>query len=306
VIAVAATIAVSVGIGIGLERRLGPGVNRTARALLTAMLFTVLPFVTFFNIVRLPLTPDVGGGILLGYAALALTALVAWVTARHGLRLGPPHTGAVVNAAILANTGYLGLPLTVALLGGDRLGEAVAYDSLVGGPVLLVAGFAVGAGFGERAGDRRRDRVRAFVARNPPLIAAFAALLAPDAAAPDALVDASRTLVLAMLPVGFLAVGAILAAEADVERLAWPPPITPAVGVSVAARLLLAPGLLLALSAPFIRLPAPYLLLAAMPSGINSVTVAHVYGLDLATTAAAVAWSTAIVMAAGLLAMAVV
>jgi len=305
VIAVAATIAVSVGVGVGLERRLGPRVNRTARMLLTTMLFTVLPFVTFFNIVRLRLTADVGGGIVIAYAALALTALAAWVVARRGLRLGRARTGAVVNAAILANTGYLGLPLTVALLGGDRLGEAVAYDSLVGGPVLLVAGFAVGAGFGERAGARRRDRLRAFLSRNPPLIAAIAALLAPDAAAPDALVHASRTLVLAMLPIGFLAVGAILSAEAEADKLGWPPPITPVVGFAIAARLLLAPALLVALSAPLIHLPAPYLLLAAMPCGINSVTVAHVYGLDLGTSAAAVAWSTAIVVAAGLLAVAV-
>ena len=304
-IAVAATIAVSVGLGVGLERRLGPRVDRTARALLTTMLFTVLPFVTFFNIVRLQLTADVGGGILLAYAALALTALTAWTVARRVMRLGRTSTGAVINAAILANTGYLGLPLTVALLGGAHLAEAVAYDSLVGGPVLLIAGFAVGAGFGERVGERRRDRIRAFVARNPPLIAAIAALLSPDAAAPDALVHASRALVLAMLPIGFLAVGAILSAEADTHKLSWPPPITPPVSFSVAARLLLAPALLVALSAPLIHLPAPYLLLAAMPCGINSVTVAHVYGLDLGISAAAVAWSTAIVVAAGLVAVAV-
>jgi predicted permease len=71
------------------------------------------------------------------------------------------------------------------------------------------------------------------------------------------------------------------------------------------ARLLLAPALLVALSAPFIDLPPPYLLLAAMPCGINSVTVAHVYGLDLRISAAAVAWSTAIVVAAGLAAVAI-
>ncbi|MFL5819969.1 MAG: transporter [Solirubrobacteraceae bacterium] len=302
-IAVAAAIAISVGVGVGLERRLGPRADRAARALLTTMLFTVLPFVTFFNIVRLHVTAAVGGGIAFAYAALALTALVAWAVARHGLGLRRPGAGAMVNAAILANTGYLGLPLTVALLGGDRLGEAVAYDSLVGGPVLLVAGFAVGAGLGARAGERRRDRVRAFLSRNPPLIAAVAALLAPDAAAPDALVEASRTLVLAVLPAGFVAVGAILSSEAG--ALAWPPPITPAVGIAVVARLLLAPALLVALSAPFIDLPPPYLLLAAMPCGINSVTVAHVYGLDLRISAAAVAWSTAIVVAAGLAAVAI-
>ena len=64
------------------------------------------------------------------------------------------------------------------------------------------------------------------------------------------------------------------------------------------------PALLLALSAPLIDLPGPYLLLAAMPCGINTLLVAHVYGLDLKITAQAITWSTAIAVAGALLSLA--
>jgi len=36
-----------------------------------------------------------------------------------------------------------------------------------------------------------------------------------------------------------------------------------------------------------------------MPTGINTLVVAHVYGLDLRIAAGAIAWSTAIVVVAG-------
>jgi predicted permease len=39
-----------------------------------------------------------------------------------------------------------------------------------------------------------------------------------------------------------------------------------------------------------------------MPSGINSLVVAHTYGLDLKLTASAIAWTTAIAVAAALVA----
>ena len=73
----------------------------------------------------------------------------------------------------------------------------------------------------------------------------------------------------------------------------------------MALRLVVAPGLLLLLALPLIDLPGPYLLLAAMPCGINTMIVAHAYGLDLRIAAGTVAWSTAIavVVAVGSLAL---
>ena len=77
-------------------------------------------------------------------------------------------------------------------------------------------------------------------------------------------------------------------------------PLRPPVSIAVVLRLVVAPGLLLLMSLPLIDLPGPYLLLAAMPSGINSLLVSHVYGLDLRLAAQAVAWSTAIAVMAAL------
>ena len=110
--------------------------------------------------------------------------------------------------------------------------------------------------------------------------------------------DASRIAIVAVLPLGFFAVGAALAEQADEGSMPVPPPLDAAVAATVGLRLAVAPGLLLLLSLPVIDLPAPYLLLAAMPCGINTMIVTHAYGLDLRISAAAVAWSTAVAVAA--------
>jgi predicted permease len=84
----------------------------------------------------------------------------------------------------------------------------------------------------------------------------------------------------------------------------FPPPFEPAIGTALALRLLAAPALMLAFSVAIVRLPDAYLLQAAMPSGINSLVVAHAYGLDLRLTSAVLAWSTGLVVAVALAASA--
>ena len=82
----------------------------------------------------------------------------------------------------------------------------------------------------------------------------------------------------------------------------FPPPLTAAVGTALALRLLVAPGVVAGLSALVIEVPDSYLSQAAMASAINALVVGHTYGLDRALIASAIAWSTAIVVAAGLVA----
>ena len=84
------------------------------------------------------------------------------------------------------------------------------------------------------------------------------------------------------------------AEESEHGTFAGIPRLDPPVALAVGARMILAPLVLLALAAPLIDLPETYLLLAAMPCGINTMVVTHAYGLDLRISAAAVAWSTAI------------
>lgn len=289
---IALTIALALAAGIGVERRFGRRAGEAARMALKVMLYVLVPPVVFFNLARLEMTADVGAGLALGWVAVGLTAVAAYAAGRF-LRCTAPERGALINASVHPNTSYLGLPMVAAVLGPDHLDEAIAFDVLVGTPTLLLLCFGVGAALGTRAGDTVADRLRAFLTRNPPLVAAVLALVAPDALAPDALVDASRILVFALLPLGFWAVGVTLA-----EDRALPPPVTRRLGAALGLRLVLAPLLLLAISAPLIDLPPAYLLVAAMPTGLNGLVVAHAYGLDLRLAAGAAAYGTAIVLVA--------
>jgi predicted permease len=292
--AIVAAIIASTGIGIWAERRYGGGASDAARRSLLFVLYFVLPPTTFFNLVHVHFDANVGVGIALAYVALAASALIAWLIATRLGDLSRPAIGSVLVCVVVANTGYLGYPLVAALLGFDKLSQAVVYDVLVSGPALLLGAFSIGAAFGERAGEGTSERLRAFFTRNPALYAAALALIAPDALAPTALVDASRIAIVAVLPLGFFAVGTTLAAEAEEGALPVPPPLDAPVALAVVMRLLVAPALLFVLAFWLIDLPGPYLLLAAMPCGINTMVVTHAYGLDLRVAAGAVAWSTAI------------
>jgi malate permease and related proteins len=300
VLLIAVAIAGATAVGVWSERRRPLAAGLAARRALTLILYVLLPPVVFFNLAASRIDLNHGIGLAVGIVAVSLASLLAWWVASRVLRLSRQRTGAVVVAVLCVNTGYLGYPLTVALLGRGQLPTAVLYDVLVSSPSLLLGAFAIGAAFGTKAGEGPRDRVRAFFTRNPPLYAAIAGLLAPRALAPHLLVELSQALVVAILPIGFFAVGATLAENAEHGVLPMPPPLSRPVAVAVVTRLAIAPALLILLAAPLIDLPAAYLLLSAMPSGINSMVVAHAYGLDMEITAEAVTWTTAIAVAAAL------
>ena len=290
--------------GVASERRWPLGAANAARKSLLVLLYVLLPPVIFFNLAAadLDLTHSVGLGLAL--IASTLAALFAYLMASRVLRLGRPQIGAVVVAVLSVNTGYLGYPLAVALLGRGQLSNAVLYDVGVTDPCLLLGAFAIGAAFGTEAGETPRQRVGAFFTRNPPLYAAIAGLLAPSALAPTALVDVSQALIVAILPIGFFAVGATLAEGAEHGELPLPPPLTRPVLLALVSRLAIVPALLMLAAAPLIDLPSAYRLMSAMPTGLNAMVVSHAYGLDNRIVAEAIVWSTAIVVVAALVSVA--
>jgi predicted permease len=294
VVAVVVAIVVSTAAGVWAERRWAERAGAASRRGLLFVLYVVLPPTTFFNLAAARIDADVGFGIVLAMVAVAGATVLAYLVGSRLLRLTRPSVGSMLCCALVGNTGYLGYAMVAVLLGFDRLSEAVVYDILVASPALLLGAFTVGAAFGTEAGEGPRERVGAFFTRNPPLYAALLALLAPDSLAPDVLVDASRIAIVAVLPLGFFAVGAALAEEAEEGAFPFPPPLDAPVASTVAIKLAVVPALLYALALPLIDLPGTYLLLAAMPCGINTMIVTHAYGLDLRLTASAVAWSTAI------------
>lgn len=292
---IAATVVLASASGVLLHRRFPDRAGGWAQGLLKVMLLVLLPPVVFFNLARLHLTADVGAGIALAWLVVLAVGGIGHLVGTRVLRLERAQTGTLMAASVHGNTGYFGLPLVAAVLGTQALDEAVAFDVLVMTPLFLVGVFGIGAAYGTEAGGTLRERVTAFLTRNPPLWAAVAGLLAPEALAPDALVEASRVLVYALLPLGFLVVGMTLAEE----RLRLPPPLSRRVAAALALRLVAAPVLLFAVAAPLIDLPTAYLVLMAMPTGLNGLMVAHAYGLDVGFSASAITWSTAIVVVAG-------
>lgn len=298
VLLITAAIVVSIAIGVAAERRRPLAAAKAARRSLMLLLYGLIPPLIFVNLAASEIDVDHGVALGVGIVAIALAGFVAWAVASRVLGLARHRTGAVVSGVLCMNTGYLGYPMTVALLGRDELSTAVLYDVTVSGPSLLLGAFAVGAAFGTKAGESPPERVRAFFTRNPPLYAAIAGVIAPEALAPGWAVDVSQLLIVAILPIGFFAVGATLAENAEHGALPMPPPPSRPVVAVLFTRLLVAPGLLILLCAPVVELPAAYLLLAAMPTGLNSMVVAHAYGLDLEITAEAVVWSTTIVVVA--------
>jgi predicted permease len=303
VLLAAALIIAGTAVGVGAERRRPTAAVALGRRLMRLILYVALPIVIFFNLAKAHLSLDNAVGIGIAWLNLALVGVIVWFVASRVLGMDRRRTGAVIVCALVANTSYLGYPLTVALLGHDHLSTGVLYDVLVGGPALMLGAFAVGAAFGEEAGEGIGARAKTFLTRNPPLYAAVLGLLAPRALAPHALVSASQALALCILPVGFFVVGATLAEGAEHGELPLPPPFTRPVALAVGARLALAPVLFMALAAPLIDLPSAYRLMSAMPTGLNAMVVSHAYGLDNRTVAESIVWSTAIVIAAALISL---
>ncbi|MCU1676062.1 MAG: transporter [Frankiales bacterium] len=258
------------------------------------LLYVLMPFITFFVIARLDLHAGVGAGLALAWVEILAVGAIAWVVATRALKLERPAAGTVVVCCMLANTGYLGIPLNAALLGRDAIAPAIAWDVAVSGPMLFTFGFGIAAACGTQAGDTFKERLRAFLTRNPPLIALVAALLVPDAWAPSVLVDIARVSAIALLPVGFFVLGAHLAREQEVGVVTFPPPLTRPVAAILGLRLVVAPALFTLLALSLHGVPDAYRLQAAMPCGINALVAAHTYGLDLRMAASAVAWATAV------------
>jgi predicted permease len=303
VLLTAVLIVAGTAVGVGAEHRYPRTAIGWARRFLRVILYVFVPIIIFFNLAKASIDLDNGVGLLLALLNLTLVGVIVWFVASRLLHLSRAKTGAVVVCALVANTAYLGYPLTVALLGHDHLSTSVLFDVLVSGPVLMLGAFGVGAAFGDKAGEGMKERAKTFLTRNPPLYAAILGFLAPQVLAPHFLVQASQDLAIAVLPIGFFAVGATLAEGAEHGELPFPPPMNRPVALALIARLALAPALLMALAAPLIDLPSAYRLMSAMPTGLNAMIVSHAYGLDNRTVAEAITWSTAIVVVAALVSL---
>jgi len=136
------------------------------------------------------------------------------------------------------------------------------------------------------------------------LFAAVLGLIVPDSLAPQVLADIAKTTFSLILPIGFFLLGVYLTGEREDGTLDFPPRLSRPIALIIVLRLIVAPALMLA-GSRLIDVPNAYLLESAMPTAIVSVIAAHLYGLNLRLAAAAIAWTTAIVVIVTLAAAAI-
>ena len=296
-IAVVAVTVAALGAGIAAERRWPQGAFTLQGRLLELLVFILLPVVVFFTVIDLEVTANVGAGLAFGWIERIVVFLLAWLIGTRVLRLERSSTGALIAAVVMANTGYLGIPVVALLLGGDQIGLAVTWDVVVTPPAMLILGFAAGAAFGTRAGDSGGERLKAFFVRNPPLYALILALILPESLNPSWGPELAEVLALAMAPIGFFALGVNLLREHDEEGIRiFPPPFTAPVATAVFLRVIFAPALVFLLAKVLIDVPDAFLVEAGMASGINALAVAHLFGLNMRIVVGAIAWSTLLVV----------
>ncbi len=293
-ILVVVTVVLATAAGVLLEHRVAWAV-RSAELSLSSMLYLFVPLISYTSFAHLHLTLAAGVGLVLAYCGLGLAALFSWWLGR---RIGASRQalGGMIVCALIVNTGYLGFPMSVALLGPGALSHAVAYDRIVSSPLVFTAGFAVGAAFGDGHRTRFRDMALSFFTRNPPLWGAVLGLLVPAAWAPPELVTVSRAVVDVTLVLGFLAVGIYLASERREDHAPLLELPNRQVLGAMAGRFLINPALLGLVALAGVGIPSAYLLQALMPSGISCLIIGHAYGLNQRMIATVIVWSTIIVL----------
>ncbi len=298
-IGIAAAIAAATAGGVFSELRWAGRADAFAAQANRALLYVLVPLLVFLNIVRFHPSGTVAAGLAFGFVALGTTLSAAYVIGTRVLHLPRPAVGALMLAAGFGNTAYLGLPVATALFGTDELPNAIVYDLVLTTMSVFTVGVAVAAAFGTSA-SAPRERIAAVFTRNPPLWACAVGLIAPASLAPGWAVDASHVVVFAVLPLGFWIVGVTLAAEAEEDAVPFPPPFTAPVAAAAGLRLLLAPAVMVLLSATLVDLPDAFISQAAMPCAVAALLLSNEFGLDRALVAEAIAWSTTIAVAAGL------
>ncbi len=296
-IVIALAVVASIAAGV-FARRKTERTDAFVVRLLDFVLFILLPLIGFAFALRLELDLTTVAGIAGGYLVIATVGLIAWQVTERRMHLTKAQQGAVVLCAVLANTGYLGLPVSLTLLGKDELPHAVVWDQLISVPMaLIVAPFIASTFAGRHEGLHLGHRLVAIVRRAPAVPAPIVGLMVPSGWVPDWFFDVATWCVFLTLPLGFFAVGA------TIQRLRGTDDHPPrkAVGLAVGLRIVVAPALFALLSLLVLpEEPRAFMLQAAMPCGVNALVVGHAFDLDRGLIATAIAWSTTVVLTVAL------
>ena len=237
---------------------------------------------------------------------LLAAALIVAATAGWARRQGGSWPDAAMGALVAAfpNTGFMGVPLILALLGAGAVGPVMAtllVDLVV--TTSLCIGLSQWGAAGEHGPAKAVGRALQGVLRNPMpwsiLLGALAgalgfALWAPLGKTVQLLADAAS-------PVALFTIGAVLARSQMRPATTAGQAAPRDVGVLAVTKLLLHPLLVWTMGTLAVRAGAldtsaltPLVLVAALPAASNVSLLAERFGADNGRVARVILWSTAL------------
>ncbi|MFP4006901.1 MAG: AEC family transporter [Spirulinaceae cyanobacterium] len=227
---------------------------------------------------------------VMAWIAIGLGALLAWLWVyqrphKGGLIASKPFRGSFFLAAMFGNTGYLGFPIVLSLVGEKYFGWAIFYDLLGTTPGAYGLGVVMAALFGDRAAITSSLSLGIALFKNPALWALGVGLWFRLVPLPSPVEQGLQTFAWTVISLSLVLIGMRLSRLQTWSN--WQPAIA-ALGI----KMLLVPlGLGLILSVlGFSGSPHLVLILQmAMPPAFATLVLAETYDLDreLAVTALA-------------------
>lgn len=223
------------------------------------------------------------------YLAIVLGAFLAWlgIKGQAYFKNTVPQQStqtSLILAAMLGNTGYLGFPITLAMVGKEYFAWALFYDLLGSFPGTYALGVLLAASFGGGVQNHWQTTARAMLI-NPALWSFGFGLLVREATIPTVVEFCLEKFAWCSVALSLVLIGMRLGLLKSWRSL-------PQAGMSLGIKMLLVP-LILGSILPLIGLTGPIakiiVLQMAMPPAFGTLVIAETFNLDrdLAVTALA-------------------
>ena len=279
------TFTAIVGVGV-VARLVGVLSAEDSKPINAVIIYIGLPAFIFQAVHGATLRPDLWGVVAVAWVVFAALAGLSWLVAR-ALRLPREIVGGFILASALGNTGYIGYPITAALLGVKELPEAIFYDVFGTVGALVLVGLLVAQHYGSNHETRVNPLRELFTF--PAVIALALALLVRPFAVPELVSNGLGLLANMVAPLILLSVGLSLRAR-TIGRAAVP------LAALTVLRLLVAPAIAFAIGTVVLGAGASLhvaVLEAGMPAMMLALVVGERFGLDADFIASAIFVTTA-------------
>lgn len=272
--------------GVGMLLRMsGRLAAEDARVLNTVIIFVGLPALIFRAVHAAELSWDLLGVVAIAWVVFGVGIGLAWLVARP-FNFPKRTLGAFLMCAALGNTGYIGYPIALGLLGKTGLVRAVFYDVFGTVIALLTVGIIIASRFG--TSEEKPNLLKELLAA-PALLAVVLALATRSIPVPSLVDSGLEALASLVVPAIMISLGLTLKPR-TIGTYALP------IAAVSAVKLLVLPLVAVGLGSVGLRDPDA-VRLVAIEAGAPAMMLTLVYGgrfgLDTEFTASAILVTTA-------------